>query len=164
MTNNVPKNALLSQKSKNIWEGNSSKEPIQYSTDTSKSTTITKKSTCMEIEMQVKKFAIKLEAEDKEKEWEVSGITFTALNQSSSGNMDWSGPRIPTALAWEEAATLAGTALNGIAKDKVDTEIEAKDIGEQSWIPLTRQSGTVEVYDIHDKIYAPYKQYFVMIY
>ena len=82
--------------------------------------------------MQVKKFAIKLEAEDKEKEWEVSGITFTALNQSSSGNMDWSGPRIPTALAWEEAATLAGTALNGIAKDKVDTEIEAKDIGEHS--------------------------------
>ena len=31
MTNIVPKNALLSQKSKNIWEGNSSKEPIQYS-------------------------------------------------------------------------------------------------------------------------------------
>ena len=92
LTNNVPKNALLSQKSKNIWEGNSSKEPIQYSkesdlgaivvrcllgkdlnTNTTKTTTITKKSTCMEIEMQVKEFAMNLEAEDEQEEWEVSG-------------------------------------------------------------------------------------------
>ena len=31
VTNNVPKNALSSQKSKKMWEGTSSKEPIQYS-------------------------------------------------------------------------------------------------------------------------------------
>ena len=49
--------------------------------------------------MQVKEFAINLEAEDKEEEWEVSGINSTALSQSSYGNMDWSGPQIPTALA-----------------------------------------------------------------
>ena len=91
LTNNVPKNALLSQKSKNIWEGNSSKEPIQYSkesdheaivvrcllgkdlnTNTTKTTTI-EKSTCMEIEMQVKEFAMNLEAEDEQEEREVSG-------------------------------------------------------------------------------------------